>query len=107
MQSLLRPMVKLVLEANVQSVHSSRVNSTGNSAGKESAYNQSASSAQGIKNAPKWVVRKDEGLMQEDSKGVPTVSPGIGDNNKTILKVSASKPVDPKPSVQEDNSLRR
>ena len=45
MQSVLMPMVKLVPKANVQSVHSSRVNSTVNSAGKESAHKQSASSA--------------------------------------------------------------
>ena len=45
MQSVLRPMVKLVPKANVQSVHSPRMNSTVNSAGKESAHNQSASSA--------------------------------------------------------------
>ena len=56
-----------------------------NSAGKESAHNQSASSA------PKLVVRKNQGLVQEDSKGVPTAPPGIADNNKTIPKVSASK----------------
>ena len=67
----------------------------------ESAHNQSASSV------PKLVVRKDEGLVQEDSKGVPTTPLGIGDNNKAIPKVSATKPPDPKPSVQEDTSLRR
>ena len=38
---------------------------------------------------------------------MPTVPSGIGDNNITIPKVSASKPPDPKPSVQEDNSPRR
>ena len=99
-QSVLRPMVKLVPKTNVQSVHSSRMNSTVNSAGKESAHNQSASSD------PKLVVRKNQGLVQEDSKGVPTAPLGIGDNNKTIPKVSASKPPDPKPSVQEDNRER-
>ena len=72
-----------------------------NSAGKESAYNQSASSV------PKLVVRKDQRLVQEDSNGVPTTPIGIGDNNKAIPKVSAPKPPDPKPSVQEDNHLRR
>ena len=72
-----------------------------NSAGKESAYNQSASSV------PKLVVRKDQGLVQEDSKCVPTAPFGIGDNNKAIPKVLATKPPDPKPSVQEENSLRR
>ena len=97
-QNVLRPKVKLVPKVNVQS---SGMNSTVNSAGKESAYNQSASSV------PKLVVRKDQGLVQEDSKGVPTAPIGIGDNNKAIPKVSAPKPPDPKPSVQEDNNLRR
>ena len=46
MQSLLRPMVKLVSKANVQGVHSSGMNNIVNSTGKESAHNQSASSAQ-------------------------------------------------------------
>ena len=71
-QSVLRPMVKLVPISNVQSVHSSRMNSTVDSAGKERAHNQSASSA------PKFVVRKNQGLVQEDSKGVPSAPPGIG-----------------------------
>ena len=93
--------MKLVAKTNVQGVHSSGMNSNVNSAGKESAHNQSASSA------PKLVVRKNQGLVQEDSKGVPTAPSGIGDNNKTISKVSASKPPDTKPSDQEDNSLRR
>ena len=93
--------MKLVPKANVQGVHKSRMNSTMNSAGKESAHNQSASST------PKLIMRKNQGLVQEDSKCVPTVSPGISDINKTIPKVSASKPPDPTPSVQEDNSLRR
>ena len=82
-------------------VHSSGMNSTVNSPGKGSGHNQSASSV------PKLVVRKNQGLVQEDSKGVPTAPFGIGDNNKTIPKVSASNPPDPKPSVQEDNSLRK
>ena len=99
-QSVLRPMVKLVSKANVQSVHSLRVNGTVNIAGNKTAHNQSASSAKGINSAPKLVVRKDR-------KGVPTTPPGIGDNNKSIPKVSASKPPDPEPSVQEDNSFRR
>ena len=60
-QSVLRPMVKFMPKANVQSVHSSRVNSTVNSAGKESAHNQSASSAL------KLVVRINQGSVQEDS----------------------------------------
>ena len=100
-QSVLRPMVQLGLKANVQSVHSSRMNSTVNSAAKESAHNQSASSA------PELVVRKNQGLVQEDSKGVPTAPPGIGDNNKSIPKVSVANHPDPKPCVQEDSSLRR
>ena len=100
-QIALRPMVKLVPKAKVQSVHNSKMNSIGNSARKESAHNQSANSA------PKLVVRKNHGLVQEDSKGVPTAPPWIGDNNKTIPKVSASKPLEPKLSVQKDNSLRR
>ena len=93
--------MKLVPKANVQSGHTSRMNSTVNSAGKESAHNQSASST------PKVVMRKNQGLVQKDSKGVPTAPPGIGDNNKNIPKVTVSKPPDPKPSVQKDNSLRR
>ena len=90
-QSLLRPMIKLVPTANMQSVHSSRVNSTVNSAGKESAHNQSERSAKGINSAPKLAVRKNQGLVQGDSKGVLTTPPWIGNNNKTIPKVSASK----------------
>ena len=97
-QNVLRPKVKLVPKANVQN---SGMNSTVNSAGKESAHNQGASSVS------KLVVRKDQGLMQEDSKGVPTAPLGIGNNNKAIPKVSASKPLDPKPSVQEENNLGR
>ena len=97
-QNVLRPKVKLVPKANVQS---SGMNSTVNSAGKESAYNQSASSV------PKLVVRKDQGLVQGYSKGGPTVPLGIGNNNKAIPKVSVSKPPDPKPNVQEENNLRR
>ena len=97
-QNVLRPKVKLVPKVNVQS---SGLNSTVNSAGKESAHIQSAS------NVPKLVVRKDQRLVQEDSNGVPTTPIGIGDNNKAIPKVSAPKPPDPKPSVQEDNNLRR
>ena len=100
-QSVLRPKGKLLPKANVQGVHSSGMNSTVNSAGKESAHNQSASST------PKLVLRKNQGIVQEDSKGVPTAPPGIGDNNKTIPKVAASKPPEPKPNVQEDSSLRR
>ena len=84
-QSVLRPMVKLVPKANVQGVHSSAINSAVNSPGKESAHNESC--------APKLVVRKNQGLVQEDSKGVPTAPPGIDDNNKTMPKVSASKPL--------------
>ena len=56
-----------------------------------------------ISSPPKLVVRKDQGLVQEDSKGMPTAPPGIGDNSETIPKVPASKPPDPKPSVQEVN----
>ena len=96
-QNVLRPKVKLVPKANVQS---SRMNSTMNSTGKESAHNQSVSSV------PKLVVRKNQGFVQEDSKGVPTAPLGIGNNNKTIPKVSATKCPDSKPSVQEENSLR-
>ena len=83
-QNVLRPKVKLVPKVNVQS---SGLNSTVNSAEKESAYNQSASSV------PKLVVRKDQRLVQEDSKGVPTAPIGIGDNNKAIPKASAPKPL--------------
>ena len=97
-QNVLRPKVKLMPKANVQS---SGMNSTVNSGGKESAHNQSASSV------PKLVVRKDHRLVQEDSKGVPTAPLGIGDSNKAIPKVSASKLPDPKPSFQEENNLRR
>ena len=97
-QNVLRPKVKLVPKANVQSLG---MNSTVNSAGKEGAHNQSASSV------PKLVVRKNQGLVQEDSKGVPTAPLGIADNNEAIPEVSASKPPDPKPSVQEDSSIRR
>ena len=68
-QSEFRPKVKLVPKANVQGVHSSGMNSTVNGAGKESAHNQSASST------PKLVVRKNQGLVQENSKGVPTAPP--------------------------------
>ena len=92
-QRMLRPMVKLVPKANVQDVQSLRMNSTLNSARKESAHNQSADSVS------KLVVQKSQGLVQEDSKGVPTAPLGIGDNDKAIPKVSASKPPDPKPSV--------
>ena len=92
-QNVLRPKVKLMPRANVQS---SGMNSTVNSAGKESASS-----------VPKLVVRKDQGLVQEDSKGVPTAALGIGNNNKAIPKVSASKPPDPKPSIQEENNPRR
>ena len=53
-QNVLKPKVKLVPTANVQS---SGMNSTVNSAGKESAHNQSASSV------PKLVVRKNQGLV--------------------------------------------
>ena len=56
---------------------------------------------------PKLVVRKRQGIVQQDNKGVPTALPGSGDDNKTIPKVSASKPPDPKPNVQENSSLRR
>ena len=105
--SVLRPKTKLVPTVNVQSVHSSIVNSTVNSAGKVCYHNQSVSRAKGINTAPKLVVRTDQGLVQEDSKGEPTATPETGDNNKIIPKVSASKPPDPKHSVQEDNSLRR
>ena len=97
-QNVLRQKVKLMPKANVQS---SGMNNTVNSAGKESAYNQSASSV------PKLVVRKDQGLVQEDSKSAPTAPLGIGNNNKAIPKVTASNPHDPKPSVQEENNLRR
>ena len=90
--------MELVPKANVQS---SRMNSTVNSAGNESAHNQSASSV------PKLLVRKDQGLVQEDNKGVPPAPLRIGNNNKAMLKVSASNPPDPKPSVQEENNLRR
>ena len=100
-QSVLRQKVKLVPKENVQDVHSSGMNSTVNSAGTESAHNQSASSV------PKLVVRKNQGIMQEDSKGVSSAPPVIGDNDKAIPKVSASKPPDPKPNVWEDSSLRR
>ena len=62
--------MKLVPKANVQGVHSSGMTSTVNSAGKESAHNQSVSSG------PKMVVGKNQGIVQEDSKGVPTASPG-------------------------------
>ena len=86
-QSVLRPRVKLVPKANVQSVHSSGMNSTVNSAGKESAHNQSASSA------PKLVMRKKQGLVQGDSKGVPTAPPGIGYNKKTIPKSQLPNPL--------------
>ena len=97
-QNVLRPKVKLVPKANLQS---SGMNSTVNSARKESVHNQSTSSV------PKLVVRKNQGLVQEDSKGVPTAPLGIGNNNKAFLKVAASKPPDPKLSVQEDNNLNR
>ena len=63
------PKVKLVPKANIQS---SGMNSTAKSAQKESAHNQSASSV------PKLVVRKNQGLVQEESKGVPTAPLGIG-----------------------------
>ena len=43
-QSVLRPMVELVLKTNVQGVHRSGINSTVNSAGKESAHSQTANS---------------------------------------------------------------
>ena len=95
-QNVLKPKVKLVPKANVQN---SGMNSTVNSAGKESAHNQSASSV------PKLVAKKDQGLVQEDSKGVATAPLGIGNNNKAITKVSASKPTDPKPSVLEENNI--
>ena len=55
-QNVLRSKVKLMPKANVQS---SGMDSTVNSAGMESAYNQSASSV------PKLVVRRDQGLVQE------------------------------------------
>ena len=97
-QNVLRPKVKLVSKADVQS---SGMNSTVNSAGKESAHNQRASKV------PKLVVRKNQGLVQGDSKSVPTAPLGIGGKNKAIQKVSATKPPDPKPSVQEENNLKR
>ena len=53
-QSVLRPMVKLVPKANVQGVHGSGMNSTVNSTVKESTHKQSASSV------PKLVVRKNQ-----------------------------------------------
>ena len=62
-QNVLRPKVKLVPKANVQS---SGMNSTVNRAGKERTHNQSARSVQ------KLAVRKDQGLVQENSNGVPT-----------------------------------
>ena len=77
------------------------MNSTVNSAAKESAPRQSACSV------PKLVVRKNQGLVQKKSIGVFTAPLGIDNNNKAIPKILASKPPDPKPSVQEDNSLRR
>ena len=46
--------MKLVPKAYVQGVHGSGINSTVNSAGKESTHNQSASSV------PKLVVRKNQ-----------------------------------------------
>ena len=91
-QIVLKPKLKLVPKANVQS---SGMNSTVSSAGKESAHNQSASSV------PKLVVRKNPGLVQEYSKGVPTVPLGIGDNNKAITKVSASKPLTLNPAFRK------
>ena len=78
MQSVLRPKVKSMPKVIVQGVDNSGMNSTVNSAGKESAHNQSASGG------PKLIVRKNQGLVQEDSKGVPITPPGIGDNNKII-----------------------
>ena len=80
------------------------MNFTVNSARMESAHNQSASSANGINSAPKVVVRKNQGPMQKDNKGVPTAPRGIGDN-KTIHNVSVSMPHDHKTSSQEDISL--
>ena len=90
---MLRPKVKLVPKANVQS---SGMNSTVNSAGKESAHNQSASSV------PKFVVRKHQGLVQEDTKGVPTAPLGISNNNKATPKVSASIYPDPRETKREE-----
>ena len=41
--------------------------------------------------------------MERDITSVPNALPGNGDNNKAIPKVSAVKPTDPKPRVQEEN----
>ena len=57
-------------------------------------------------NAPKLVLRKDHRAVQRDNISVPDDPPGNGDNNKANPKVSAIKPPNPKPRVQEDN-LRR
>ena len=92
-QNMLRPKVKLVPKANVQS---SGMNSTVNNAGNESAHNQSASSV------PKLVVRKDQGLVQEDGKSQKSQFP-----NPLTLNPVFKKKTNPKPSVQEENNLRR
>ena len=58
-----------------------------NSAGSASVQNQSAY------NAPKLVLRKDQGSVQRDNTSVPNALPGNDDNNKAIPKVSAVKPL--------------
>ena len=96
-QNVLRPKMKLVPKVNVQS---SWMNSTVNSARKESAHNQSASSVQTL------VMRKNQGLVQEGSKGAPTAPLGISNyNNKAIPKVPTTKPPDPKPCVRKRTAL--
>ena len=58
---------------------------------------------------PKVIVRKEseqQGSVHKDIR-VPKPPTGIGDNNKTIPKVSASKPSIPSPSVQKPETLRR
>ena len=75
------------------------MNSTVNSTRKENTHNQSASCV------PKLVVRKNQGIVQEDSKGVPTAPPGIGDNNKTIPKSQLPNSVTLNPVFRRKTAL--
>ena len=53
----------------------------------------STSQNQCANNAPKLVLRKNQGSVQRDNTDVPSAPPGNGDKNKAIHKVTAVKPL--------------
>ena len=59
-------------------------------------------------NVPKLEVRKEvKEVIKKEKLCEPKNSTGNSDNNKAILKDSVIKAPCPKPSVQENNTLRR